>query len=222
MAGRSGNMVRAQQAMNAAAYPNEIKDAKDIFGQFLPDAARKIVELADGASYQELAPDGTIKTLRLPPNLNALKYIMDRMIGTPRPEGAEIVDRLNTARAVFMEEQVIKGYIDSQVREVLSRAKLREVEASYWPKQFVTEDQQEKQIHALAEAMLTKLMSLTPDEYEAINAGREPGDALETLKGKIGRDLGEIIEEVMNKDDEEEADEPNAEDLDEEEDEDGV
>lgn len=199
-----------QQATMRALYPEELREGRDIFGNFFPEAARNIVALANGVSYQALNKNGDAVTLIRPPDLNANIYIMNRMLGVPQAEPSDILDRLNTARAVFMEEQVLKGLVEAQVRETLSRANIKEIEAEQWPKQFVTEEKQQQKIQELATAILAGLMALTPEEYEANNLAHpgDPSAALEALKGKIGVELADIVESVLGKDgDEDEGDE---------------
>lgn len=197
-----------QQTTMRALYPDELKKGRDIFGNFFPEAAANIVRLAEGFSYTALNKKGEAVTIDRPPDLNANIYIINRMLGVPAVEDNEVLHRLNTARADFMENQLTVGFIEAQVKEIMSRANLRAIEADMWPRQFVTEEQQQDQLQTVATALLTKLMSLTPEEYEEINAKHEsPGAALEALKGKIGVDLADVMETVMGKEDGSEEDE---------------
>lgn len=198
-----------------ALYPDELKRGRDIFGNFFPEAAANIVRLAEGFQYEAITKKGEKVTVDRPPDLAANIYIIDRMLGKPGSEPSETLERLNSARADFMENQLSMGFIEAQVKEILSRAKIRNIEAEMWPRQFVTEEDEQGRLQTVASALLRKIMAMTPEEYEDINKAHDtPSAALEAWKGKIGVELSEVMEEVMGKDtgddddDEEEDDAP--------------
>lgn len=191
-----------------ALYPDELKAGRDIFGNFFPQAAANIVRLAEGFSYTTINRKGEAVMVDQPPDLAANIYIINRMLGVPQTEDNEILNRLNTARADFMENQITVGFIEAQVKEILSRANIRQIEADMWPRQFVTEEAQQDQLQTVASALLSRLMALTPEEYQEINASHtDPSAALEALKGKIGVELADVMEAVMGKEEGDEEDE---------------
>lgn len=205
---KSASAIQQQSAMRAL-YPDELKKGRDLFGNFFPEAAENIIRLATGFTYTRMNKKGEAVLVDRPPDLNANIYIINRFLGIPRSEIDPTLDRLNSARADFLENQLTIGFIEAQVKEILSRANIRQIEAEMWPKQFVTEEKQQEQLQSVATAMLAKLMALTPEEYKEVNdAHEDPGAALEAFKGRIGVTLAEVMEAVMGKtDDDEDEDE---------------
>lgn len=208
MAGRKALPAKEQQAVFRALFPAELEAGRMLLGEHFPLAAANLIKIANGYSYRKLNHKGESVEVDAPPNLEANIYIINRMLGAPRLEPDQILDRLNETRADFIQNQLTIGFIQAQVEEIMSRAKLRTIEAEMWPKQFVTEEQQQDQLQSVASELLRKLMSLTPEEYQEINEKHsDPSAALEALKGKIGIELSEVMEAVMGKEDDDPDDE---------------
>lgn len=213
MAGRKPLPQREQQAVFRALFPHELEQGRLLLGEHFPLAAANLIKIANGFSYRKLNSKGESVEVDAPPNLEANIYIINRMMGAPRLEADAVLDDLNQTRTNLISAQ-IEFLVKAQVEELLSRTKLRTIEAEMWPKQFVTEEQQQDQLQSVASELLRKLMSLTPEEYQEINSKhKDPSAALEALKGKIGIELSEVMEAVMGKDgdpdeEEEEVDAP--------------
>lgn len=213
MAGRKQLPQREQQAVFRALFPAELEAGRMLLGENFPLAAANLIKIAQGYTYRKLNLKGEVVEVDAPPDREACIYILNRMLGAPRLEPDAILDRLNETRADLIGAQ-IEFLVKAQVEELLSRTKLRTIEAEMWPKQFVTEEQQQDQLQTVASELLRKLMSLTPEEYQEINEKhKDPGAALEALKGAIGVQLSEVMEAVMGKDgdpddEEEEVDAP--------------
>lgn len=139
------------------------------------------------------------RVYRQPPNLIALFYLIDRAMGKTRTETNEVDDRLNTARAMFIEQQMALGWLDAQVKDMNARGDRALMEAQMWPKQFVTEEEQQAQLRDLSRAATKAVTSLTPEALkELMPELTDPASALERLKGRIGRDQADILMDAMS------------------------
>lgn len=164
--------------------------------EWMPRLADLMYELANGITVQEGQGD-KVRVYQRPPDYRAISYLMDRVMGKPLTEVDPATARLNTARAVYLEEQVMLGLIAAQKRELEARAGKSEVELEMWPKQFVTEEEELSNLQAIAAAANKPLLSMTPEAFEEILKDKDPSAALEELKGYLGRAQADIIAEVM-------------------------
>lgn len=173
---------------------------------WLPKCADNIFALANGVSMAMETSEGT-KVYKTAPSLAANVYLIDRIMGKPRTESSPTDERLNQARAVFIEQQVALGFIEAQVKDLAARGARAETENSMWTMQFVTEEEQEKQLQKLARHANAGIMALTPEIFAEIAPGvKDPAAALQRLKGRVSVTQAEVFEAVMN-DGEEVADE---------------
>ncbi len=208
MAGRKQLPAREQQAVFRALFPDELEAGRMLLGPAFPLAAANIIKIANGYTYRTTNAKGQVVEVDARPNLEANIYIINRMLGAVRPEADGILDSLNQSRTDFIQNQLTLGFIEAQVKEIMSRAAEKEMFATMWPKQYVTEEQQQDQIQSVATALLRKLMSFTPEEYQELNeTHKDPSAALEAFKGRIGVQLSEVMEAVMGKEDADEDDE---------------
>lgn len=188
-----------------AMYPAQCDEFQDELGNFLPQAVKNIIKIANGYSYNTVSKKGEPITVQVPPDLRANEYLVNRALGVPRQERDATLDRLNNSRANFIEKQTSIGMLEAQVRETISRACLSEMQSALFPKQFVSEEEQQTQIQNLATAIFAKVQSMTPEEFESILvANPDPTKALEAWKGKIGVDVADVVQEVMGKEGDEE------------------
>lgn len=166
----------------------------------LPDLMDRAIELCKGVTVsQHMGPNSPPAVYTRAPDGTMLSYLMDRALGKPAVEVNDTDERLNTARAVYIEEQVIEGIISAQARDLTARASRAEIEARMWPLQFVTEEDQERKLQELAHAANRPLLNLTPEAFAAMVPGcTDPAAALERLRGELGREQAVIFEEVMS------------------------
>lgn len=165
---------------------------------WLPECLNLTMELARGITVQVQTSDGP-KVYSRAPNIIALMYLIDRAMGKPATEPNEIDQRLNLARALFIEEQLKKDWIDAQVLDLRARGERAITENAMWEKQFVTEEQEQANLRALASAATRGWQDMTPEEFERLCPGVvDPSAALERLRGKVGRDMAAILEDAMS------------------------
>lgn len=125
-------------------------------------------------------------------------YIVERVLGSIRPETNAVTERLQAAQAALVEAQVEAQLPIAQRRELDARSAHGEMMTSMFPKQFVEEKDQMEQMQKLAAAVNRPLMMMTVQEFAAIAPGVEDAsEALQTLKGKLGRDQAEIAKEIF-------------------------
>lgn len=174
-----------------------IQDYQGRVHKWLPELADLMMGLARGIKVKEGVGDDAVVYER-PPDYRAISYLTDRVIGKAPTTVNEDDARLNRARAVYLEQQVLEGLIAAQKRELDARAGKAEMELSMWPKQFVTEEEQMADIQALAKAVNTGWLSMTPEKFAEICPGVEdPSGALERLRGLVGREQAQIIGQVL-------------------------
>jgi hypothetical protein len=197
MAGSPIRRARREAGEDGPVASEAIRLFKNKVHSWLPSLADKMLELANGIQVQMGSGDEAVVYSR-PPDYRAISYLMDRVMGKAAVEVNEDDARLNRARAVYLEQQVLEGLISAQRRELDARAGKAEMELSMWPKQFVTEEEQMADIQALAKAVNTGWLSMTPEKFAEICPGVEdPSGALERLRGLVGREQAQIIGQVL-------------------------
>lgn len=165
---------------------------------WLPRLLDTAYGLALGIEVEKETADGPV-VYKKEPFFPALVYLIDRAMGKPATEPNEIDQRLNLARALFIEEQLKKDWIDAQVLDLRARGERAITENAMWEKQFVTEEQEQANLRALASAATRGWQDMTPEEFERICPGVvDPSAALERLRGKVGRDMAAILEDAMS------------------------
>lgn len=183
---QSGNQIRRGASNpNAGRKPNTLrKELEQLCADVMPEATRKQIL----SSVVKKAKDG---------DLDAAKWLFELRYGKARTATADADERLANARAMFLEYQLACGFLQAQTRELVSRAARTEVESEMWEKQFVTEEEQEMQLQALAAAVNKVLLQTTPEQFAALTDGKPPDEQLEALKGYLGRNQAEVVGEVL-------------------------
>lgn len=189
---------RARRAGGLILPSDAIANGKATLAGWLPELLDKTMELARGVQVERATPEGPV-VYKVLPNLQAIVYLIDRIMGKPAVEQDAVAQRLNLARAMFIEMQIAAGFIQAQVKDLDARGERALVELKMWPEQFVTEAQQQAQLQALAAAANKALLSMTPESFaEMVPGCEDPAKSLENLKGALGRDQAAILEEVMS------------------------
>lgn len=201
MAGRA--ITRARRESGLVVPTEAINNAKAMLFQWLPECLTNTMEVARGVYYERTVkgPDGELvqRVYKREPNLMANMYLIDRAMGKPRVESSPIDDALTEARTNFINTQLSIDWLNAQARDMAARARRAEIECELYPKQFVTEEEQEAKLRDIARESNKALMNLTPEEFARIAPGvTDPAAALEALKGKLGRDQAAIFEAVMS------------------------
>lgn len=201
MAGRPLARARRDAGVRMV-YQTEIEQARQRIVSNLPGLIDSLLIAAQGVWVEEKIkgkkgePD-TRMVFQSPPDVRACFYLVDRIMGIPRTEDDDTMERLNLAKAVFIEKQVLADLPAGQKRELEARAERAEMEARMWPQQFVTEEEEQSNIQAMARAANRPLIEMTPEEFAEIIKGKDPSAALEELKGRLGVSQATIIAEVM-------------------------
>lgn len=181
--------------------PSLRDDFVTALSNFLPIGIENLIGLANGVLCeveQETSAGETVqKVYKKPPDLKANIYLINRIMGIQAPEVSETTERLNAARANFIENQISFGVVKAQVEELVARAARAAMEAEMWPKQFVTEEQQQDMLQRLSRVVNDPLLMMTPEEFSEITVGRDPASALEELKARLGKDQAAIVAEVL-------------------------
>lgn len=214
MAGRA--VSRARRESGYVGQGESYAEYKGKVYGWLPSLADATYDLAMGVRAVEEFKDkeGNVieRVYRRPPDLGAIVYLTDRAIGKPRVEASEVDDALTVARTAFINTQLSIEWLNAQARDMAARARRAEIECELYPKQFVTEEEQEAKLRDIAREANKALMNLTPEQFAILAPGvTDPAAALEALKGKLGRDQAAIFEAVMSGG-EEVADEEESED----------
>jgi hypothetical protein len=117
--------------------------------------------------------------------------------GKPHVNSSPMTERLDAARALFIEAQIAAGIPKATAMELESRSYKTKLEVNMWSQSLVTEEQQTKMIQGIAVALNRVLIEMTPEKYESLVAGKTPEEALESLKGYMGRSQSEIVADAM-------------------------
>ena len=83
-------------------------------GKYLTD---KLFELIEGVYVMDKRKDATIKYYQVPPNLNAIIYALDRVLGKPKQQ----IESTEEKRGIILVEHVIRNLAASPYKNVGSR-----------------------------------------------------------------------------------------------------
>jgi hypothetical protein len=86
--GHGGARKGAGRKPKAQLYARQIRRAEKRIADELPDLIDRLSELAAGVRVVKQAEDGEEKVYRKPPDLRALRYLIDRIMGRPDVEPA--------------------------------------------------------------------------------------------------------------------------------------
>lgn len=178
--------------------PGEAINAGKVqLANWLPELLNNAMALARGIECERISGDDRV-VYKVPPFFPAIVYLIDRAMGKVATETNATEERLNVARAMFLELQIANGWIDAQVKDMNARGERALTENEMWKHQFVTEDQQEEQLRRVADAFSKHLQHMTPEALHAIMPElKDPADSLMKLRGEIGRSAADMIQEVL-------------------------
>lgn len=200
MAGMPARRARREAGL-ISHWPAEAAAARGQVAAELSVLIENLLQSAKGAWYEEKVQDESGEWVRRvfqkSPNWRNCMYLVDRVMGMPRVEPNPTADRLDEARAGYLELQIAHDIIASQKKELEARGDKARIEVEMWPKQFVTEEEEASNIQSLAAEVNKALLAMTPEQFAEIITGRDPAAALEELKGRVGRDQAEIVAAVM-------------------------
>lgn len=83
MAGRGGARPGAGRKPKAIKFETQIQKAENKIADRLPWIVDKLLELAEGVAVEKVTPLGIPIVYQQPPDLGALKYLADRIMGKP-------------------------------------------------------------------------------------------------------------------------------------------
>lgn len=202
---KMGKMVRA--------LPQDAKDT--LYARvdaILPQCVENIFELANGVLVEDdsrLTKSGEPAPPRVykrPPDREANIFFMHLRLGVPRQQSDPVVQQLQTAQAQLICQQVEVNLPAAQQRELTARAVYSETNAAFFPQQFVTEDQERKNLSALVAAFNRPLIGMTPEKLLGVlpelGSVAQASLSLERLKGLLMRGQQEVLEEAAGKEQE--------------------
>ena len=83
MAGPGGARPGAGRKRKSNKFEGQIKKAEGMIADRLPWLVDQAMELAEGVVVQERDKDGTPRIYQRPPDREAIKYLVDRIMGKP-------------------------------------------------------------------------------------------------------------------------------------------
>ena len=140
------------------------------------------------------------RALSTDPNIDpmpAMKFIFEYVVGRPNVIPHETDERLKTAQAMLIEQQVSIGEVAARVEELMARASRAKLEVEMWPRQFVSEEEEISNLQAIAASVNQPLMAMTPEMFQEMIEGKDYSAALELLKGHLAKGQAQIMAEVM-------------------------
>jgi hypothetical protein len=84
--GHGGRRPGAGRKPKAERFASKIAAAEKRIADRLPDLVDRLFELADGVTIQKTDSEGGVDIYTQPPNIRALVYLVDRILGKPLPE----------------------------------------------------------------------------------------------------------------------------------------
>jgi hypothetical protein len=175
-----------------------------------PDAVDALKKLVEGVLVQGENAEGQFYYYKIPPNLQACTYLIDRVMGrVSNTADTELAE----ARAALARQQMQANVFAAQAQFMLAQARLKGIEIDLFPKQFVTEEEELERMQTLAGAVNRPLLMLTPEKAQEFGI---PAEKLEELKVYLAKGQQDILDEVfgnakptetLEEDEEEEAEE---------------
>lgn len=83
MATKGGARPGAGRKPKAIKFISQIQQAEEKIADRLPWVVDKLLELAEGVAVEKITPTGVPIVYQQPPDLGALKYLADRIMGKP-------------------------------------------------------------------------------------------------------------------------------------------
>ena len=92
--GYGGARAGSGRPRKAVKFGRPIAAAEKQIADRLPSIIEKLFELGDGITVQETAANGDVRIYERPPDREALKYLVDRILGRPKERlDAELTGR---------------------------------------------------------------------------------------------------------------------------------
>jgi hypothetical protein len=83
MAGTGGARPGAGRKRKTQKFETQIQKAESMIADRLPWLVDKAMELADGVAVEKYNSMGVPQVYQLPPDMTAIKYLVDRIMGKP-------------------------------------------------------------------------------------------------------------------------------------------
>ena len=83
MAGTGGARPGAGRKKKTAKFETQIQKAESMIADRLPWLVEKAMELAEGVAVEKYNSAGVPMVYQLPPDMQAIKYLVDRIMGKP-------------------------------------------------------------------------------------------------------------------------------------------
>lgn len=93
MAGTGGARPGAGRKRTAVKHATAIQQAEGKIVDRLPFVIDKLFELAEGVAVEKINNTGGLVVYQLPPDLGALKYLADRVMGKPTERKEHTFDK---------------------------------------------------------------------------------------------------------------------------------
>jgi len=93
MAGTGGARPGAGRKRKAQKFEGQIQKAENMIADRLPWLIDKAMELADGVAVEKYNSLGVPMVYQLPPDMGAIKYLVDRIMGKPTERKELTLDR---------------------------------------------------------------------------------------------------------------------------------